>query len=1002
MALGIPAPLAQADAPIPRLHPAQATEGDRTLQECIAERRSLAALFLVDESLSLKNFDPGAARVPALQSALSALDLLRRSDADRPLEVFVEFLSFETTARRSFPALAPWQTLPTDIEPISRRMQEFATRHEGEDTDYVGALEPWFDRNDPRRPAKQIGAIEMLEMAPPQACQVLVWFTDGKLEYDFRGRQKSFHWDSEEIVLTTWAEQDRIANRAEEVLCEPGGVVDRLREGAAGTGITPYVAVVALDNPIRSQDFSLIEAIAVGRSSAFGECGAREASGSFLKADEVGDLIVGLRRAVLGAPDAGDASITTCLTDQIRPGQVLNCEFPFFVAESLTSFNLLTTSTRNGVDVSLVAPDGSLTRLVERGVVTNGVGARLEMSRPLPEIGLVDATMPQRSSGWAGEWRVRYSTDNPQLAREVRNRAEIYVVGRVEATLRPGAALVRGREGRFRVELRSSDGAPLGPSAFGEDSSLSVTVAGALLQPSSISPDGSFEFLITPPDDPNVSSLPVVVDVFPRVRITETAVVDLTPWRGELQPLILKDPARYPIVELLGDFTPLDIESTESRAIIRVDATAEESGGCVQIDRVRMVYPPALLEVLGGSTGAPTFKIRSGGTEVAVGASCAIRVEDGQILDLDIVLRLPSEALRIERGQVRGDLVFTSTSAREPSERDTFTLEAVVAVEPKISTTVNRGTAIWLMGLAILLPIILMYLVSVLYSARLRLPMSSMRVSIPVILRNGRVLRGPAGRETTLRLSDDDMALSGLSGDWARSVDISGFRFSIRPSVSPVGDPVASVTSTAGEFVISRLGSRRRKGNPGSTLTNVWALAVPDAEIAGAGFDIEGSVRAEGDMGPVSAQLLALVPSGLSAASVFSDIVGDVERKAFAVLEPVVFAQASAIEKARLAEDADGSVAPSDAASADASDLPASRTAPGPGDLPQDLPGGGNGMFDSLPGDENRVLSDAASGSVDLGASRKLFSPFRRRRSQATKSPSSPTVVDYFDDDLPT
>lgn len=962
--------------------PAQTGSDYNDLQSCINEQRSLSVLFLVDTSLSLRQIDPDAARVPALQSALQALDSLRRADSlENEVSIFVDFLDFSTTARRSFPQTPQWQRLPSDISRMANQMAEFAERNGGQDTDYVGALEPWNNRRSPSRPADEIGAIELLERAPSGSCQLLVWFTDGAMEFDFRGQAKSFNWAREEIILSSREGQFAVMRAATDALCASGGVVDRLRLNQTGRSSAPFVAVVALERAGRPQNFSLIESIATGASSSGERCGNREANGSFLTTSELPQLVSQLRRSVLGRPGAEDGGVATCLASEVGKGQEIRCEFPFFISESFTRFNLLTTSTGRGVDVALIDPSGARTPLVDRGTLTNSVGAVLEMSRPLPEVFLVDASLPSGSSSWAGQWKVLYSTTDPVLARQIRNSVEIHVFGALEAALRPGTVLFRGRESRFRIELRSADGSPRGPLAFSDESRIVVVAGGEELAQPPISEDGSFEYRIQVPDDEEITELPLRVQVFPRFRINSASEpIELKPWTGDIGPLRVSAPPRYPLVELRSDFSVLNVENPTARAVIVVDSTSPESGGCVAFGGSQMEYPQAMASFV----GLPTFEVYDGGRLISLNEPCAIPVDDGETRELELRITFDPEQLRITTSQVRGLLEFSSTSARDPLQAEILELVAVAPVRPIYSVTVDTGRAIGLMAAAILLPMMLMYAVSIFYSSRFQLPESAMRVQIPVLVKNGRIYRDVDGRETPATIRDDDLSLTGLQGKWARKVDLGNFSFSIRPSLSPVGQPVASVTSRAADLVVSRYGSRRGKGDPGGNLSNVWAMALSRSDFASAALGEDGEVNPQGQIGAVRAEFLALVPSGPGASRAFAEVVSDVEQHALADLEG---------EAVRLA-----------AAQRKSAEIREAKTAPKLGKNVDSGSEAGNqptvqDRLDALPGDTQPLYADSTAGSVSIGpkrpAMKKLIDRFKR--TSRTEEP-----VTFIEDDLPT
>lgn len=936
------------------------------LAECVDEQRSLSALFLVDTSQSLRDTDPDAARVPALQSAVRALNTLRASASGRAqVTIYLEFLEFGSRTVRSFPDIPEWQVLPSDVEGIADRLSVYASRSNSEDTDYVGALEPWFDRGNPSRSIEEIGAIEMLERAPAGSCQLLVWLTDGALDLDHQTSRKEFNWAPAPVVLRSDRDEAAAEGIAKEVLCDTGGVVDALRLKQAGRLYPPFVATVALETGIGAPpDYTLLRSMALGEADG-STCGDRDANGVFLRAVQLPQLVVQLRRAVLGNPTAEQPEISTCLSSDVSADQTSECEFSFFVAESLTSFNLLMTSSGRGVDVTLIDPTGAELPLRAEGLVQNGVGASLEISRPLDEVFLVDAELPSGSSGWAGEWRVRYSTDDPEVAERIRNSAAIYVVGSLEARLRAGPELIRGREGRFRIELVSSDSNPRGPLAFGEGSRIIVEVDGVELPQPAISPDGSFEYAYDVPSELDADQLAVTVELFPQFVINEqTPPIELDGFSGVVGSLRLKDPPKYPVVEFLtsGDLTVLDVDNPVSVAEVRVDATlTEESGGCVELQRISTFMPDSLK-----SDGeVPNFEILRDGEPVPEGLPCAIEVASGEIEILELRIEFESEQLRVPAGQVRGELLFRSTSAIDAAETGTFGTEIVAPIEPRYVVATNTGTAVALMLAAVLVPILAMYGVSIFYSARFRLPESAMLVAIPVIYRSGQFYRNDDGEESRLLLRDTDTSLSGFAGGWSRKVELGTFSFSIRPSWSPIGHPVSKVAEANAHFVTSRHGSRGVVGRPGFNLDNVWALAVDSADLVGAGLAGDGSLHKQGQMDPLHGRFMALVPTGPDAARIFAEVVAEVGRRASDSIEAAVqkAAQAAKRREAEVTEPSPDPVAIDEG---------------GPGRPEKDLKLDEDDEKD-LPADPRLTSRESSVGSADLPPRRRGFLGGRKR-----------------------
>ena len=162
-------------------------------------------LFLVDTSQSLVQRDPEAARgVTALQSAVRSLATLQSATAatDDPVSVYVEFAEFGSITQRTFAERTQWQLLNTD-DALIEQLAAYAEKNTSEDTDYVAALEPWHNRADPARPPTEIGALQLLEEAPPGSCRLLVWFTDGQFDIDFQETPKTLHWANPPIEVAS-------------------------------------------------------------------------------------------------------------------------------------------------------------------------------------------------------------------------------------------------------------------------------------------------------------------------------------------------------------------------------------------------------------------------------------------------------------------------------------------------------------------------------------------------------------------------------------------------------------------------------------------------------------------------------------------------------------------------------------------------------------------------------------------------------------------------------
>jgi hypothetical protein len=192
------------------------------------------------------------------------------------------------------------------------------------------------------------------------------------------------------------------------------------------------------------------------------------------------------------------------------------------------------------------------------------------------------------------------------------------------------------------------------------------------------------------------------------------------------------------------------------------------------------------------------------------------------------------------------------------------------------------------------------------------------------------------------------------------------------------------VTSQAADIVVSRYGSRRGKGDPGGNLSNVWALALSQSDLANAGLTEDGEVRSPGHIGDVTAELMALVPSGSGSARAFSDIISDVEQRGLSSLEGESIRLATAMRKAAEIRETKGASQPE--RSADSGNVSTTQS-------PKPTP------IDPLPGDTQTLYADSTAGSVSIGGGgsswKSLINKFKR-------SPRVEETVTFFEDDLPT
>ena len=800
--------------------------GDLTpLNECLTEQRSLSVLFLVDTSQSLKRTDQQNVRVAGLQSAVSTLFTLRDASAASgdPLELFVEFLDFGTTSRRTFPARPVWGSLGTDPDLASAIRLGFEANNNSEDTDYVAALEPWLNRDDSTRPADEVGALELLEAAPASSCRLLVWFTDGKFDIDFQQRSKTLHWSSEPQLIDSNNDEATAESLGVDLLCRPGGLADQLREGDISSGRGAEVAVVALGNPV---DFDLIGSVATGQG-VLGPCGALPSRGLFLPAADVAQLVLQLRGAVLG-PDNGPSTGTT----GIDTGASADCEsrtdvqtfdYPFLLNQGLTAFNLLTLSGASNVQSTIVSPDGSEYLLTRGESVTlpNGAGLTVVPLETTNGGFQVTGALPADAVEWAGQWRVRFCTDDAAAAIAIKNNASIYVFGGLQAKLRNSDLVARkGRDVTLVVELVSVAGQPATETAFQAGSELIVTVNGEVVTTPAVNPDGTFEFIYPVPTDFPTNQLEIEATLRPVIKLDPAAPdVRLAEWSGALGSVRVAALPKYPLVDPPANIgETLDQKHRSVETTFHLDATAAESGGCVSVSSLNVA------EVAGG-TGAAIVSLRDGDTPIDIGAECAVRLADGESRDLTLSVSI--EDVTITRETVLdGSATFLSTSAVDPSQSETFKLSYSARILPLIVVDVDNDTLWLLVILALLLPIALLYIANW-FSARLDLGRLAL-AEIPVSFVAGRLWRRNDNDErSSFQLVADDMQIGRLPHEGRhRKVGAGAVRFRGRWPWNPFRDVFGEATADDASIMVANHGASR-KGNVGklaASLTGAWVF----------------------------------------------------------------------------------------------------------------------------------------------------------------------------------
>jgi hypothetical protein len=233
-------------------------DSSSALDECISRQRKLDALFLIDESLSLRKNDPLDQRVPALKSALRALNSLTRGDSDSAVDVQASVAGFGNR----FNSHKTWSKLDDstldsflaeiDLQADESRKGDLTTR-------YHEALKG------------SLAEFESKKSDGPR-CRLMIWFSDGEHDDD----------NSRELTST---EQRQISKS----ICGSDGLADSLRNAqiftqAIGLNAIPekmgLMRLIAEKQGSFSQDDFNID-----------ECGNLPALGVFGNAENSGEIV---------------------------------------------------------------------------------------------------------------------------------------------------------------------------------------------------------------------------------------------------------------------------------------------------------------------------------------------------------------------------------------------------------------------------------------------------------------------------------------------------------------------------------------------------------------------------------------------------------------------------------------------------------------------------------------------------------------------------------------
>lgn len=403
-------------------------------------------LFVIDTSMSLRNSDPigktvrDPARVRAMESVISML----RRDAelereDENVQIRVNFLDFGSKVRQSFTD-GQWQSID-NFDPSD--LKNFASKDDDPDTDYVGAL---IDRG---------GVIDVLTQAKNQSdCQVVLWFTDGKFDFDSKTGVGSRKFDWLEAEIGDGEVKDRVtAARAltvgEGLLCAQGtsrtsSVADDLRSLDNKGSLT--VLGIGLNTSGDASNFVIMRKLLENP-----DCGTKKPIGYLVEVKSVDDLAEAMRKSLFPV-----TPVPTVCDDK----RLFN-EASFFIAEPVERADIFLKSRASVSKIELIQIDGNQNVLRSIPIYVDGnvgVGTSIPgvmvSTRKLDDAPTLELKLEFKvpTEKWVGQWLIRACNKENE---PVQVTADVVVQGCIAFDLADGdEKIIVGRQKKIFLVLK--------------------------------------------------------------------------------------------------------------------------------------------------------------------------------------------------------------------------------------------------------------------------------------------------------------------------------------------------------------------------------------------------------------------------------------------------------------------------------------------------------------------------------------------------------------------
>ncbi len=852
------------------------TERLEPLGKCVPEKPS-SWLLLVDTSISLRRSDPGNERVKALTFAVDMINDFRTSYKQ---DAYIEILEFGETTRRPDGLGTEWRLLDESYKStLDGVIRGLAEANKDYHTDYLRALRPWHPDNPENMDGgagNEIGVLDLFKKQQEDTCQVLLWFSDGKLSLEENYKSNSLPESFTTPYNAKRGEKGDYEKKLLDELCSEGGPVDELRGGGEaefGSRNATYVITVGLG---KEKDFGLLEAIAEGNTSTrdlkthHGQgldktsCGSKPGLGAFFSSEDV----YGLKLALLDAFSGRETEV--CSED---------CPLivGFEVSAAVTYF-MMVISAAQDVAVELRGPGGkeyALTTITERRLGRDGT---LSINAADPRSITIAANRPTDSgTSWIGTWEVQFSTQNPE------NSIFLNPIGKLQPLL-VDKFVREGEEPVLTFELNLEHALMEEESLTGEqleDENLAIKLDIRVRQ------EGMSDWMELdedPPDDPSITSRrsyrgtralqsngPLTCEV--KLEATYTYIEGIDPIRlsdGGYKPcegvgvdargeLPVRDKATFPMqcepgrAYQLDDY--FDYSDRSNEYIEEICFKAGENGaGFVQ-------YMPE----------APSFPV------VVDVEPDRHDFEEGDEKWFTVRFTAANEDLetfREEKSTSSLVVQFKSTSSQDASS-DTYSIAVSYAI--KNSTILDPDwTKIILYTLgSFLLPLFLLYFYNFFWGSRFTRTGPLQRVDVEVVVRNGQLF--PAQGKNSIINAEDFGPHAGVRsrnrkfhviGEVGQAAEMVG-----RVPKMPLSEPWAEGRFLDGvpRYVLSEQGTSKdlTAGRLAPAAAPAWLLGILAADSAASGLSEDWQGR-----------LLVVLPSGAgkTAEASFEELLPQINR----------------------------------------------------------------------------------------------------------------------------